>query len=136
MKLPFLTLLFLLIAWSSGAQRTAPSDREAARNPVWIPMMDDTLANYFAVERAFTTYFAHHQMSEGEHDIIGEHAERERRMSRRKQRRLQKEEELRMAVKRYYFWHDQNLPYVQQDGRILTPSERIAIWKSQQAPQK
>ena len=43
---------------------------------------------------------------------------------------------MRMAVKKYEYWHMRMLPYVQQDGRILTPSERLAIFEAQKADKK
>jgi hypothetical protein len=34
-----------------------------------------------------------------------------------------------MDVKRYEHWRDMVRPYVQSDGRILTPSERVRLYK-------
>src|SRR4051812_46212783 len=81
----------------------APEDGSASRKPVWVAMLDDTAANYFVVERAFNDYFLHHELPEGEQEVIGEHREREKIPSKRKQRRMAKENALRMEVKRYYF---------------------------------
>jgi len=126
-------LLFILcfVATHLFAQQKHP-EKDYARRPLWIDMMDDTTANFFEVEKAYSIYWAHHEKPEGEHDIIGERKEREKIPSRRKQRRLQAENKLRMAVKKYERWHEDTLPWVQADGRILTPSERLAIWKAQQ----
>ena len=125
-------LIACLMANTASAQNNTPAtDAEFAKNPLWIAMMDDTLANFFVVEKAFDTYFKHHELPEGEHEEIGERRERLKRASKKKQARIQKENDLRMDVKRYYFWHAQTLPYVQGDGRILTPTERLAIWQAQ-----
>jgi hypothetical protein len=114
------------------AQNRQPTVEDFARNPLWIAMLDDTSANYFTVEQAFTTWFAHHELPEGEHDVIGEYRERQKTPSRRKQRRIWAENKMRMDVKHYHLWREQMLPYVQANGRILTPTERLAIWKAQQ----
>jgi len=45
---------------------------------------------------------------------------------------MQQENHMRIEVKKYERWHQRMLPYVQTDGRILTPSERLQIWKDQQ----
>jgi hypothetical protein len=127
------------LAFDASAQKKKPSFNEslAAKKPLWIAMMDDTTANFFVVEKAFDTYFKNHEMPEGEHDVIGEYAEREKKhISRRKQRKMEREDALRMDVRRYYRWHEQTLPYVQADGRILTPSQRLKIWREQQPEQK
>ena len=110
--------------------------RDYARKPLWGQLMDDTLSNFHEVELAFNTYFKHHELPEEEHDVIGEHAEREKKLSKRKQRKVWRENDLRMEVRRYEFCHNQTLPYVQPDGRILTPTERLAIWQKQQQPVK
>ena len=122
-----------LMANNAFAQNNRqPTEAEFAQKPLWIAMMDDTLANFFVVEKAFEIYFKHHELPEGEHEVIGERRERLKRASKRKQRRIAEENHLRLDVKRYFFWHAQTLPYVQADGRILTPTERLAIWKAQQ----
>lgn len=139
MKLRSLPILILLttISLSASAQKNQPfSDAAAARKPLWIAMLDDTTANYFRVEQAFKIYFAHHEAPEEEHDVIGEHAERQKHLSKRARRRRAAEDAMRMDVKRYYRWHEQTLPYVQPDGRILTPTERLAIWRAQQPSQR
>ncbi len=107
------------------------TDRQYAREPRFIAMLDDTLANYYEVERAFTLYFRSHVMPEGEHEEIGERREREKMPSRRARRRIAAESKLRFGVKKYHFWRRQMEPYVQDDGRILTPSERLAIHRAQ-----
>jgi hypothetical protein len=127
----FLTA-FLMANTAMAQNKVPPTEADFAKMPLWIGMMDDTLANFFVVERAFDTYFKHHELPEGENEEIGERRERLKRVSKRKQRRITRENTLRMDVKRYYFWHQQTLPYVQGDGRVLTPTERLAIWQRQQ----
>lgn len=137
MKKYFFLIILCVIARPGIAQTHRQyTAKEYARKPLWIDMMEDTTANYFEVEKAYTTYWAHHEKPEGEHDVIGEREEREKIPSKRKQRRIQAENELRIAVKKYERWHEQMLPWVQADGRILTPSERLTIWKEQQNTSK
>lgn len=126
-------LLCVTLSISAKAQGEQPfTNGQAARKPLWIPMLDDTTANFFYVEKAFALYFSRHELPEEEHDVIGEHAEREKHLSKRALRRRAAEDAMRMDVKRYHFWHEQTLPYVQPDGRILTPAERLQIWRNQQ----
>lgn len=94
--------------------------------------MDDPNANFFEVEKAYELYWERHEKPEGEHEEIGEHAEREKIPSKRRQRKISAENDLRLAVKRYEVWNDQTRPYVQPDGRILSTEERLEIWKQQQ----
>ncbi len=135
MKNYICSLLFLgasLASIHGYAQGEAPTTKEASKKPLWMPMLEDTTANFFEVERVFNAYFKTHEMPDGEDEEIGEHAEREKFPSKRERRRANANSDLRLAVKRYVFWRRKVLPYVQDDGRILTPSERIALWKAQQ----
>lgn len=130
------TLLFLFLfacALNTIAQnKTVTSDKEYMQKPLWITMMDDPNANFFEVEKAFDLYWSKHEKPEGEHEEIGERAEREKIPSKRRQRKISAENELRFAVKKYEVWNDQTRPYVQPDGRILSIEERIQIFKQQQ----
>jgi hypothetical protein len=117
--------------WAQSSQSV--SDKEYMRNPLWIEMMDEASPNFFEVEKAYELYFSKHEKPEGEHDVIGEYAERQKTPSKRKQRKISAENDLRFAVKKYELWHDQTLPYVQPDGRILGTEERLAIWESQKS---
>lgn len=134
------TILFSMLLSASvlvkAQQATQYTDRDYARHPVWITMMKDTLANYYEVEKAFNTYFQHHIKPEGEEAEINEYRERAKTVSKRRRRRIEAENDLKMDVKRYELWHEKMLPYVQEDGRILTPAERLKIWREQSGAQK
>ena len=99
-------------------------------------MMDDPNANFHETEKAYEIYWQHHEMPGGENDVIGEHAMREKIPSRKEQKSIEKDNHMRMAVKKYEHWHQKMLPYVQADGRILSADERLKIWKDQQQKTK
>ncbi len=109
------------------AQTKVPTEKDYARSPYWIAMVNDTTTNYFEAEKAFKVYFQHHAKPQGENEDIGEHAKREKRPSKKERRKIEKDNRLRMDIKRYEHWHDMMLPYVQPDGSILTPSQRLQI---------
>ncbi len=92
-------------------------------------MIKDTAVNFFEAEKAFKIYFKHHENPGGEHDVIGEHAKAEKHPGKRDLRRMQAEDRMRMEVKRYEHWRDKVRPYVQADGSILTPAQRLKIWR-------
>ncbi len=126
-------LLFFTILCSVSAaysqQATVYTEKDYARKPVWISMIKDTAANFFEVEKAYKIYFQYHELPEGEHDVIGEHAKEEKKPSKRERRRMQAEDHMRLEVKKYDHWRRQVFPYVQTDGSILTPSQRLQVWK-------
>ena len=127
----YLLPILLLISFHAAAQQVRTENYYKA-NPVWIGMMRDTNANFLVTEKAFKLFWTDREMPEGEHEEIGERREREKIPSKRKLREVQKENEMRRAVKEYYFWRRSVLPYVQEDGRIATPHERLLIWKQLQ----
>lgn len=133
MKKTIFLLLLLVCGTASMAQTKARyTDRDYQKKPLWIAMMDDPNANFFEVERAYELYWTRHEKPEGEHEDIGERAEREKTPGKRKQRKISAENDMRLAVKKYEVWNDQTRPYVQPDGRILSVEERLRIWKEQQ----
>lgn len=133
MKKYYIGICCSLLPFLSLAQQPAQyTDKDYARSPVWISMLNDTTANYFEVEKAYNIYFQHHELPGDEDDVIGDHEAREKIPSKRKQKKIQADDRMRMNVKRYQVWHMRMQPYVQPDGRILYPSERLQIWREQQ----
>lgn len=122
-------MMLLLLASVKGVAQTTYDAKEYARKPVWIEMIKDTAVNFFEAEKAFNTYFKHHEKPEGEAEDIGEHAKREKYPSKREQREMQRENHMRMDVKRYEHWRDMMRPYVQGDGTIPGPARRLEIHK-------
>lgn len=132
MKYTLLLFAFLTAMGSAIAQnKTTFSNKAYMQKPLWITMMEDPDANFFETEKAFELYWSIREKPEGEHEEIGEHAERQKTPGKRKQRKISAENDMRFAVKKYVKWHEQTLPYVQPDGRILSTEERLKIWESQ-----
>lgn len=131
-----LLVCFGAISIAATAQTDVNKEKLYAKQPLWIDMMEDEKSNFFEVEKAYKIYWEHHEEPEGEHDVIGEYQEREKIPSRRKQRKIEAESKMRMAIKKYNWWHEQTLPYVQGDGRILTTDERLKIWEANKKQNK
>lgn len=103
-------------------------------------MMNDTLANYNEANNAFTIYWSVRPKPIEESEIIG-HSEmrNEERINllnnlfMSKKKRYAKESEFySFQYKKFKNWQRAMKPYIQANGSILTPSQRIAIWKEQQ----
>lgn len=131
-----LLVCFGAISIATTAQTDVNKEKLYAKQPLWIDMMEDEKSNFFEVEKAYKIYWEHHEEPEGEHDVIGEYKEREKIPSRRKQRKIEAESKMRMAIKKYNWWHEQTLPYVQGDGSILTTEERLKIWEANKKQNK
>jgi hypothetical protein len=119
-------LLSLRMACIAGPVYT---EREYAREPKWISMITDTSVNYFEAEKAFRIYFEHHDKPAGEEESIGGTPDNDRKLNRRRIRAIEANNRMRMEVKKYERWHDKMRPFVQSDGAIMTPSQRLEIWR-------
>lgn len=130
-----------MLTLQSIGQATKSKNINYQKNPVWIEMMDDTLTNYYQANEAFDAYWKVRPLPVEEEDIIG-HTEmkKEERQNwlqkifiSKQERREQESEKYAFQYKKFKNWQRAMQPYVQVDGSILTPSQRIAIWKAQQS---
>ena len=131
MKHLFIVIIACSLSGSINAQ-TKFTEKEYSRNPMWISMIRDTAVNYFEAEKAFKIYFEHHAKPAGEQEDIGSSPDRDKKLSKKKLRELNDENNMRIEVKKYERWHEKVRPYVQRDGSIMPPSKRLEIWKQNQ----
>src|SRR5262245_914565 len=107
MKKLLLVCACLYLSTSLFAQQKAHyTEKDYAKKPLWINMMDDPNVNFFEIEKAYNIYWQHHMKPESEHDVIGEKKEREKHPSKRVQKKINAENDLLLAVKKYEWWHD------------------------------
>lgn len=139
----FLIIIILFYSMKSYSQISKKEQLNYEKNPVWIAMMSDTLTNYYEANNAFTNYWKVRPLPIEEEDIIG-HSEmkKEERNSwlqklfiSKKERREQESQLYAFQYRKFKNWQREMKPYVQDDGSILTPSHRIAIWQQQQSKQ-
>jgi len=122
----------LIVSQTLNAQEPQKSQNaDFSKNPVWIQMIDDTNANFFEVKNAFTLYWKQHEMP-SEDEFEGKRGGNKAEVSPEEAAEVQQKIDMPLAVRKYRIWCMQMSPYVQDDGRILTPSERIAAWQQQQ----
>jgi hypothetical protein len=130
--------LLIISTLNSKAQQASTSDTTRYKlyrtDPVWINMLDDTTANYFEVQKAFALFWEGKPLPEEEEEVIGEKGRLKNNLINRLfNARELKEQALREAYafdyKRYRRWLIKMEPYVKEDGSIMTPSERLQLWK-------
>jgi len=112
-----------------------------ASQPLWIQMMDDPNVNYFIAQEAFSKFWENKNMPLDEEEMIGEKGFQNLKNSKNIFQRIQYNRELRKMkeiheeyfyqCKRFKQWLLVNKPYVQEDGRILSPEERLEIFNKQ-----
>ena len=111
------------------------NDKVYSKSPKWIEMMDDTTANYFEVVKAYDLFWKDRVKPETENDRIGDKPETKKRSGHglfrsRKEKEELENEKYSFACKKYEHWKIIVQAYVQPDGHILTPHERIEAWRS------
>jgi hypothetical protein len=131
-----LFFLFVLISTHLSAQEKG-RDSLYAKSPLWIAMMEDTATNYNDAIKAFDIYFKYHTMPEEPeevaHERLKEGKEKEilpiKNLTKEELAEKEQEYELALQIKRFKRWKKDVFPYVQEDGRILSPEEQIRLWE-------
>jgi hypothetical protein len=125
------TIIFIFLAISLASFSQAQSKYNSAdytTQPSWIIMMDDTNANYYEAIAAFEAYWANHKKPEGESDMdMKQVAKNKKRFSKREIKEARAEASMRMQIKKFEWWKMKMEPYVQEDGRLLMPAERLQL---------
>lgn len=138
MKKLLLTLVLIQISISAIAQQEIDNklEKDYRKNPRWIAMMDDTLTNYFDAVKAYEVFWDGKIKPPGEDDLLKSEDLDESKTGpiKRLQNFMRKREASKNAIyafdcKKFRHWVMMTEPWVQDDGRILTPSERLLIWE-------
>lgn len=101
-------------------------------------MMDDTLSNYFTAIHAYDEFWKNRVKPKEEEETMGmkgatKNEEKDKGSWLKRIFGKDPEKESRKYTyecKRFEHWKMMMKPYVQEDGRILYPSERLEIWKN------
>lgn len=140
MKHSLCTLLLgaCLLAAACSASRNARTAAVAppGNNTAWIQMMDDPKVNYFTAVKVFEEYWKDKRRPTTEHELFSaEDKDGALRNSSYSASRNPDEPAVkyRFEYKKFQHWKEEVSPYVQPDGRILTPEERISIWQQQKS---
>jgi len=114
-----------------GAAQSKYSEKDFANKPIWISMMDEEHVNYFIALKAFDTYWANHKKPEGESDMDVQQTEKnKKRFSKREVREAREEAKMRMQIKKFNWWKNKMEPFVQDDGTIVLPAERLKLYQN------
>jgi hypothetical protein len=136
-RIIILSLTIVVCAGNLFAQKSIAkkTDSDYRKYPYWIDMMNDTTSNYFEAEKAFNLFWENKIKPVEEKDILNEHSKKERKsfldrlFKSRKERQREESERYAFQYKKFLHWQMTVSPYVQADGRILTPSERLNEWE-------
>lgn len=132
----FLLFTCLLFTIHSNAQSKTGTSNSM---PDWVAMIDNPATNYYVAVKSFNAYWKDRPEPEGDEDEgkmskeekeKHEEFEKRRRVMTPAERQL--DDQINYQFKRFKNWANEIKPFVQDDGRILSMDERIAIWNQQQ----
>lgn len=136
---------FLLFVWlftivgttHAFSQSASKKDLNYSKHPYWIAMIDDTTANYFETIKAYDSFWKNREKPKDEEEILGmkganekEKKEKSNWIKRLFQNDVEKNQTMyNYQCKRYEHWKIMMEPYVQPDGSILYPYQRLQMWQ-------
>jgi hypothetical protein len=127
-------VLFLLLCTCLFVKAQPATSNTNTDEAVWIKMIDDPNVNYYVAVKAYEDYWKTHEKPADPEDRLGDNNLAEKNET--SNTPVTKEEKIYEArmiyqMKRFEAWMREEKPFVQEDGRILSQDERIAIWKKQ-----
>ncbi len=132
MKLLCSIICIIGIYGTAIAQTSVHYDpKDYAQIPVWIKMMDDPNVNFFEIGKAYKSYWQHHTKPTDDEELKKEQDVQEKIPTIKQQQEIAQENHMKMAIRKYEYWHEQMRPYVQKDGHILSAKERLKSWQEQ-----
>jgi len=131
--LKFLGMFTCLVSLPALGQDTVNNKNcNYAKDPCWIKMMDDPKVNYYEAQKAFKEFW---KARGGEPFVKEDMNSRNKYNAKKRSRSEEKEDAERqkyaIEYKRFLQWSKEVEPYVQSDGSILSPEERIRIYEEQ-----
>jgi len=131
-------ILTLLLAFLfAGTQAQSLSDKKLQKDPLWIPMINDTTTNYFDAVEAFNQYWSVRPLPKQEEDVLGKGEEYEKKegfldalLTTKNEKRARESQQYSFEYKRFKRWQIMVEPWVKEDGSITTPKEQLLIWEN------
>jgi len=128
----FLMILFFCSQRLNAQNATKPLNYN--KHPYWIDMMNDPNVNYFEAVKAYNEFWSTRKKPDEENDVIGQTKspkEKHHFFKTREQREEEEAQKYSLDVKKFEHWEFIVKPYVQDDGRILSPDEQLQLWQQQ-----
>ena len=120
-------LLFVLFFSLAGfSQEKTLTEKDYARKPYWIDMMDIEGVNFNETLKAYDIYWEHHNLPEEVGDrYIGKGEKTRKKISKKELKERREEAAMQFQVKKFKHWKIKNEPFVKENGNIMTAAEKI-----------
>ncbi len=124
------SLLFTITGYS---QKKTISEKDYAKNPYWIDMMNTEGVNFNETIKAYDIYWQNHSLPEEEGDrYIGKGEKENKKISKKELKDRRSGAAMRFEIKKFEHWKIKNEPFVKENGNIMTAAERIKFHNEHQ----
>ncbi|MCX6314426.1 MAG: hypothetical protein NTX08_06815 [Sphingobacteriales bacterium] len=129
----WITFILLFICLSGFSQTPQYTEKEYARSPHWIQMMDIEGVNFNETLKAYAVYWQHHTMPEEEGDrYTGKTDQSVKKISKKELKERWAGADMRFQIKKFMHWKIMNETFVKENGCIMTAEERIKFHQQHQ----
>ena len=129
----------LLLSQCTTQRSFVGTKPDYSKYPNWVKSMDNPNVNYFDACKQFDKYWStHFANTNNEEDYDFDNADKDSEKDPRpfymkvlqsEKKAKERSNELNIEKKKFEKWKLENLPYVKEDGSLMTPEERIEAWK-------
>ncbi len=133
MNKKWLLIFSLFLSFSGFSQKKSFSEKDYAKNPYWIDMMNTEGVNFNETIKAYDIYWQHHDQPEEEGDrYTGKGEKDNKKISKKELKDRRAGATMRFEIKKFEHWKIKNEPFVKENGNIMTAAERIKFHNEHQ----
>jgi len=107
-------------------------------HPVWISMMSNESVNYYEAVKAFNLFWENKEKPTEENELFSaSDTEKESKdFISSKMSLTEDAKKYAFEYKKFIYWQQDVLPFVKDDGQLMSKQEQLDIWKQQHEGRK
>ena len=126
MNKKWIIIFSFFFSFTGFSQQKTYTEKDYARNPHWISMMNTEGVNFNETVRAYDIYWQNHILPEEEADrYIGKGGKENKRISKKELRDRRAGAAMRFEIKKFEHWKIKNEPFIKENGHIMSADERL-----------
>jgi hypothetical protein len=133
-------IVFCLLAVIAINTLYAQSNTDAyyRTHPVWISMMSNESVNYYDAVKAFNLFWENKEKPTEENELFSaSDTEKESKdFISSKMSLTEDAKKYAFEYKKFIYWQQDVLPFVKDDGQLMSKQEQLDIWKQQHEGRK
>ncbi len=136
MKKIVLCLIAVIAIKSLYAQNNM--DTYYRTHPVWITMMNNETVNYYETVKAFNLFWENKEKPTEENELFSATDDEKESKDFISGKKAHSDDAKKYAFeyKKFIYWQQDVLPFVKEDGRLMSQQEQLDFWKHQHEGRK